>query len=123
MNNPTILMPPELEARVSKRSQIWSDYDKAEGDANRLRGMQSKASNKGDATELDPLTADQTPPAELLAAVQQLEKEIAEMERLQQSVSDSESEIRSIEERYRTLMTWAIIALVVVVVVLFFMLT
>lgn len=121
MSENTILLPPEIEEAVNKRNQIWATLDRDESEASRLRGMKSKIENRDTVAEIAPLTADQAPPAELSAAIKKVEQELAEATRLQQAIKSSENEIRTIEEGYKTAMTWLVIGIIILIVVLFIM--
>lgn len=121
MSENTILLPPEIEEAVNKRNQIWATLDRDESEASRLRGMKNKIENRETVADIEPLTADHSPPEELSAAIKKVEHELAEATRLQQSIKSSEQEIRTIEEGYRTAMTWLVIGIIILIVILFIM--
>jgi CHASE3 domain sensor protein len=120
MSNQSVLIIPDFENDVDDRGKLWSQFDEAQNDANNLRNLREKVPQSSKASELGPFTVDKRSPDELAMAIQKLEEEIREMDRLQNSIRNAEQSIREIEEHYRTMIMWLIISGIVIIALIIF---
>ena len=126
--SPTVELPDEIRDLLAEREQLYRRRDRAANDAERLRavpapdeGVRSQESGVGEArvpTSLSPLTAEQTPPAELAAALAQLEPSLAEMERIERTIDEQRTSLESLKHGATRMLTIAVAGVLLLLLLL-----
>lgn len=116
MSEANAVIPEELLGYVADRKRLWAESERSQSDLTNLQKLSHQVPQEANAVPLDPLSAENTPPAELSDTVRELEQTVQEIQRHQRDIQAQEDEIEAINSRYR-MFVYAAIALVIVLIV------
>jgi hypothetical protein len=118
----TVELTDEIQSLLAEREQLYRRQAHATRDAERLHAIPVPDGESGRAGEpesgraaglarpVGPLTAEQTPPAELAAALAQLEPSLAEMERIERTIDEHRASVESLRHSATRMLTIAVAA-------------
>lgn len=113
-----ILIPTDLQPLAQERRILWSGFDQSQADKTDLQQLAKHVPSEVEAEALPLLTSAGTPAEELFAAVRGLKQSVANIEQVQDAIQSAENEIEAINARFRSIVTWAILGGIAVVIVL-----
>lgn len=113
-----IVTPPAMADLVDARNQIWDQLDKSQAQAVALNKHAHQIPGGTPSTPLQPLTDKNTPPAELSTALLELEKELAHIQQVEQSIEDRHATINRIKNQAIMIVLGIVVTIVVVGVII-----
>ncbi len=117
MTDAGVIIPADVSQILSERVKIWGDFDKSQSRSVELGKLFPKIAKCDLAQIPAALTAEKTPPAELDAALAQLNLELAKIAEAQMGIKTYQDEIQNIETERRILISLAVVIIVGVLLV------
>ncbi len=119
----TSIVEQATTRQFEERQQLRQAREDAHRQASALEQFASQVSSQSEAQSFSPFTSAATPPAELQATLQQLEKSVAEIQRLQTGIREQYAAIEEIKRRARNLKytligVGAVVVLIVFIIIL-----
>jgi hypothetical protein len=118
MTDPSPLaLPAEVESVLAERDRLRQQHARIAGEADRLRAIPDPTPEPP-AVPLDRLTAERTPPAELLAALARLDEALVEIRETESSLAARQAELQQLKGRALTLLALGGAVLIVLLLAL-----
>jgi hypothetical protein len=103
MANSGIILPTEISNLVSERTTLWQKFDEAQSQFNEIEKLASQIASSTPAQIPSELTNDRTPPAEVVAALQNLQMELMRISKGQDTIKGYQAEIKKLESQQLTI--------------------
>ncbi|MFL6255146.1 MAG: hypothetical protein ACJ74T_08980 [Pyrinomonadaceae bacterium] len=122
MSNSSVVIPPDLSPLITDRERVWLEFDRSQQLSAELNQLSSHVPQCAPANLQLPFGAGSTPPAELEAVLPMLKQNLATTNNLHAEVQACHSEIEAIKRKEKNIITGAVIAGVLLLLVLFILL-
>lgn len=117
MTNSGFLIPADIGAVVSERTQIWKQIDDAQSQFNDMEKQAAQFSSITPAPIPSELSTESTPPAEVAMAVKGFRDELTQIGKHQEEIKAHQAEIAKIKSQQTT--TFIIAGIVIAIVLCF----
>jgi len=104
MSNSGIVVPSDISQILSERANTWGQFDQAQNQLTEMEKLSSQIVASSLAQIPTELTSEKTPPAEVAAAYQNFQAEMARIAKAQEGIKTHQAEIKKIEGQRTTMM-------------------
>jgi len=109
-----VVIPAKIGKIVNERATLWKKLDESQSQYSQLEKLGAQVASSTPSPVPSVLTDEATPPAELSAAVQKLQEELASIAKAQEEIHSAEIEIKRLANRQLTV----VIVVTVIIVAL-----
>lgn len=117
MSSNNVIVPPDVNQLITEREHVWTNFDRAQNLVEEFRKLSSRVPNVAPANMQLPASVN-NPPAHLETTMQQINQELAAVEKLNAEMRSCHEQIEAIKRSEK--MTIALIAGGVLVVLIIF---
>jgi hypothetical protein len=112
-----IVIPSDVNKIITERVTLWERFDKSQSEINEMNSKNEPIAVSTPAQIPGELSTEKTPPAEIAAAYQLFQAELAKIGQFQNTIKEYQSEIKKIEDQQKLIITIAVIGAIILVVV------
>ena len=113
-----VIIPSAMSELVDARNAIWDQNDKSQTQAAALKKLAGQIPGGAASIALEPLTKGNTAPAELAAALPQLEQELAHVREIQTAIQERHTEIARLKNQATMIVIGVVVTIVVVLIII-----
>ena len=117
MSSNNVIVPPDVNQLIAEREHVWTNFDRAQNLVEEFRKVSSRVPNVAPANMQLPASVN-NPPAHLETTMQQINQELAAVEKLNAEMRSCHEQIEAIKRREK--LTIALIVGGVLVVLIIF---
>ena len=112
-----IVIPSDVNKIITERVVLWERFDKSQREINEMNSRNAPLAVSTPAQIPAELSNEKIPPAEIAAAYQLVQGELARIEQYQNANKGYEAEIKKIEDQRKLIITIVVIVAIILVVI------
>ena len=121
MPSTNVIVSPDVNLLITEREQVWTNFDRAQGLVEEFRKLCSHVPNVA-AANLQLPASPNNPPSQLQTTMQQINQELAAIEKLKAEMSSCHEQIQAIKSKEKMMIALIVggvlIALIIVVILM-----
>lgn len=101
MDNSSVLIPEEINKALNERADTWRGLDAARANLDKAESYTAKVGKDINAAPMSPLTNGDSPATEIYAALQQIEREVADINKAEGTIQSYSADIERLKNQIR----------------------